>query len=82
MFTRIKPTTDSQLSNDDVANLIVDDAITKLAQLTDLSKEQAFALLSKQVNGHLTKQVGSSPKVLEQPILEHSEFKYISSLFN
>ena len=79
MFTRIKPTTDSQLSNDDVANLIVDDAITKLAQLTDLSKDQAFTLLVNQIQAQVSIE---EHQKLAIPVLEASESQFISSLFN
>ncbi len=79
MFTRIKPTTDSQLSNDDVANLIVDDAITKLSQLTDLTKEQAFTLLVNHIKSQVS--IEESQK-LTTPVLEANESQFISSLFN
>lgn len=79
MFTRVTPRTDSQLSNDDVANLILDDAINKLAQLTDLDKEQAYALLTKQIKSQIN--VEESAK-LATPILEVKESQFISSLFN
>ena len=78
MFTKITPTTDSQLSNEDVANLIVSDALEKISQLTGLSQEKAFELLSQQVNNDAA---SHTPKA-QPPILEHNEFQFISSLFN
>ncbi len=81
MFTKINPTADSQLSNEDVANLIVSDALSKISQLTGLSKQQAYSLLSKQVNPHNNDNNVPSNKMYV-PLLDQSESKYISSLFS
>jgi len=82
MFTKIVPTADSQLSNEDVANLIVSDALTKISQLTGLSEQKAFALLAKQVV--LKNGLDSHEKItqVQAPLLEQNEFQFISSLFN
>ena len=81
MFTKITPTTDSQLSNEDVANLIVSDALSKISQLTGMNEQQAFALLSSQVNpqGNDNKQVTSNKVYV--PLLDQSESQFISNLF-
>jgi len=82
MFTKIVPTADSQLSNEDVANLIVSDALTKISQLTGLSEQKAFALLAKQVV--LKNGLDSHEEItqVQAPLLEQNEFQFISSLFN
>ena len=82
MFTKITPTADSQLSNEDVANLIVGDALEKICQLTSLSQENAFALLASQVNQHSNDLGHEKPVTIQAPLLEHKEFQFISSLFN
>jgi len=82
MFNKITPTTDSQLSNEDVANLIMSDALNKISQLTGLSEQLAFALLANQVN---QKTQQNNPERLDKvhgPLLEQSESQFISSLFN
>lgn len=79
MFTKIIPTADSQLSNEDVANLLVSDALSKISQLTGLNAQQAFALLSTQVS---PKSHDITPTRLQVPLLDQSESQFISSLFN
>lgn len=82
MFTKITPTADSQLSNEDVANLIVNDALEKVSKLTGLSQQKAFALLANQVNQHSDVISQKQSTKVETPLLEQSEFQFISSLFN
>jgi len=82
MFTTITPKVDSQLSNENVANLTIDDAISKIALLTGLSQDKAFALLSAQVNHH---NKGVEHDVYAKtglPLLEQNESQFIYSLFN
>ncbi|PKI14377.1 hypothetical protein CXF71_16715 [Colwellia sp. 12G3] len=81
MFTKITPTTDSQLSNEDVANLIVSDALSKISQLTGLSKQKAFALLSNQVTPQSNDNKQLAFKKIHIPLLDQSESQFISSLF-
>ena len=82
MFTKIVPKADSQLSNEDVANLIVSDALTKISQLTGLSEQKAFALLSNQVTKQDCNKNHERVTKVQAPLLEHNEFQFISSLFN
>lgn len=82
MFTKITPATDSQISNEDVANLIVSDALSKISQLTGLCQEKAFELLSQQVNQNNNTVNHAQEARVQAPILEHNEFQFISSLFN
>ena len=82
MFTKITPTADSQLSNEDVANLIVSDALEKISQLTGLNQEKAFALLANQINQSSNNLSHDQTIKIQPPILEQNEFQFISSLFN
>jgi len=82
MFTKITPTADSQLSNADVANLIVSDTIEKIATLTGLTHQDAFTLLAEQVNQHCTGISHKNITKAQKPLLEHSESQFISNLFN
>ncbi len=82
MFTKITPTADSQLSNSDVANLIVSDALEKISQLTGLNQQQAFALLANQVNQQSNDVSHQHKAKVQAPLLEQNEFQFISSLFN
>jgi uncharacterized protein YidB (DUF937 family) len=82
MFTKITPTADSQLSNEDVANLIVSDALEKIAQLTGLNQEKAFVLLANQINESSNNLSHDKIIKIQTPILEQNEFQFISSLFN
>ncbi|HCM48486.1 MAG TPA: hypothetical protein DIS98_13650 [Colwellia sp.] len=82
MFTKITPTTDTQLSNEDVANLIVSDAMSKISQLTGMNEQQAFALLSSQVNPQSNDNSHVATKKVYTPLLDQSESQFISSLFS
>ncbi len=82
MFTKISPKTDSQLSNENIVNLIVDDAITKITRLTGMTSKEAFALLVTEVNRQSEPQIKIKAKRYQQPVLEQSECKFISGLFN
>ncbi|WP_019029458.1 hypothetical protein [Colwellia piezophila] len=82
MFNKITPTTDSQLSNEDVANLIVNDALNKISRLTGLSEQQAFLLLSNQIKMHNSDDIHEQVTRFKSPLLEQSEYQFISNLFN
>ena len=82
MFTKIVPKADSQLSNEDVTNLIVSDALNKISQLTGLSEQKAFALLSHQVAQQNCDHSHEKITKVQAPLLEQNEFQFISSLFN
>lgn len=82
MFTKITHKTDSQLSNANVVNLVLDDAINKIMQLTGVPQTNAFALLVEQVNQQTKHVVKVKAKPYQQPVLEQNECKFISNLFN
>ncbi|AAZ25568.1 MULTISPECIES: hypothetical protein [Colwellia] len=82
MFTKITHTTDSLLSNEGVTSLIVNDALRKISQLTGLSQQQAFALLSSQVTQQYNNTDHREIIKVQAPLLEQKESQFISSLFN
>ncbi len=84
MFTKIKPATDSQLSNDDVANLILSDALTKVEQLTGLNQQASLALLLELIAPAKQTTDVEINKIyqIQQPVLEQNEYQFISGLFN
>ena len=86
MFTKISPKTDSQLSNENIVNLIVDDAITKITQLTGMTSKEAFALLVTEINQQTKPETKPETKIkantYQQAILEQTECKFILGLFN
>jgi uncharacterized protein YoaH (UPF0181 family) len=82
MFTKISPKTDSQLSNENIVNLIVDDAITKISQLTGMTSKEAFALLVTEINQQTKPETKIKANTYQQAILEQTECKFILGLFN
>ncbi|WP_057830585.1 hypothetical protein [Colwellia sp. TT2012] len=82
MFTKINPTTDSQLSNEGVANLMVNDALKNISKLTGLNQQQAFALFLSQVSRQSNQVSLESTSKVHSPLLEGDESQFIASLFN
>jgi len=82
MFTKIPHTTDSLLSNEGVTSLIVNDALRKICQLTGLTEQQAFVLLSSQVTQQHNNNGHRAIIKVQAPLLEQKESQFISSLFN
>jgi hypothetical protein len=82
MFTKISSSTDILLSNEGVTSLIVNDALKKISQVTGLSEQQAFALLSSQVTQQQRNNSHSEIIKVQGPLIEQNESQFISSLFN
>lgn len=82
MFTKLTPKTDSQLSNSDVANLIVADALDKLTQLTGLDQQDALLLLAEQITPSTEKPATRQHPQAVEVILEQNEYQFISGLFS
>jgi hypothetical protein len=82
MFTKITSSTDILLSNEGVTSLIVNDALKKISQITGLSEQQAFALLSSQVTQQHRNNSHSEIIKMQGPLIEQKESQFISSLFN
>ena len=82
MFTKTSPKTDSQLSNENIADSLVNDAINKIMQLTGITPKAALDLFVAQVNQQ-TKQIAKVKfNAYQQSKLEQTEYTFISSLFN
>ena len=82
MFTKISSSTDILLSNEGVTSLIINDALKKISQVTGLSEQQAFALLSSQVTQQQRNNSHSEIIKVQGPLIEQNESQFISSLFN
>ena len=80
MFNKITPKTDSQLTQSDVANLVLAEAIENVSKLTGVSSEDAVKLLITQLSGE-QKKPQASPRNFQQPLLEQNEFQFIAELF-
>ena len=82
MFTKTTPKTDSQLSNENLADLLVNDAINKIMQLTGMTSKAALDLFVAQVNQQTKKIAKGKFNAYQQSKLEQTEYTFISSLFN
>jgi hypothetical protein len=82
MFTKITPKVDSSLSDSDVANLAIAEAVAQVALLTGLSQQTCIDLLNHQLNSSKRSPAFNSLRVSTTPILEHQESLYIAQLFN
>ncbi|QBG35445.1 hypothetical protein [Litorilituus sediminis] len=80
MFNRITPKTDSQLTQSDVANLVLAQAIENVSRLTGVSSDDALKLLATQISAN-QKKPQASPRSFQQPLLEQNEFQFIAELF-
>ena len=79
MFTQISPQSDTALSNDQVANMLLRQALDQLSKLTQLNNSDCLSLLEQQL-------AGESPqrklKSAQKQLIDHQESDYIISLFN
>ncbi|MEW6994413.1 hypothetical protein AADZ84_09140 [Colwelliaceae bacterium MEBiC 14330] len=82
MFTKISTKTDSELSNKNVVKLVVDDAINNIINLTGMTPKAALEHLKMQVNQKNTQVIKVKPNTHRRPIIEKTEYQFISSLFN
>lgn len=84
MFTKAKLKSDSQLSPSEVANLLIDDALTKMSLLTGLDSQKCMALLSAQVTKEHLKptELTNTNAVIQSPVLEQGELQFINQLFH
>lgn len=80
MFNKITPKTDSQLTQSDVANLVLAQAIENVSKLTGVSSDDALKLLTTQISAK-QKKPPASPRSFQQPLLEQNEFQFIAELF-
>lgn len=75
MFNRQTIEKDSQLSNDQLANMLVAQAIEQLQQFTQLSIEECEKLVEKQFNPKHGNKVPTN-------VISNQETDFITSLFN
>lgn len=81
MHTHQSPRTDTILSNQGVASLIFSNALEQVAKLAKVSKQEALALLITETEMGSKGVPKDNSKLYFTPIVEHTEQKYISSLF-
>ena len=84
MFTKTKLLTDSQLSHSEIANLLVEDALTKMSQLTGLDSQKCFKLILAQVTTETDQECASIQTnfIAKTPVLEQGEVQFINQLFH
>ena len=79
MFTPISPQNDTALSNDQVANMLLRQAIDQLSKLTQLNNSDCLSLLGQQLTGESPQR---NVKSAQKQLIDHQESDYIISLFN
>jgi len=77
MLKSKKLKTDSLVSNEDLTNLIMNQALEQIATLTGVSKAQALVLMANQLSHEAPQQT-----TVFKPILEQDESTFIRHLFN
>ena len=84
MFTKTRLLTDSQLSPSEIANLLVEDALNKMSQLTGLDSQKCFQLISAQVTKDTDQESASTPNrfIKKTPVLDQGEVQFINQLFH
>lgn len=82
MFTKISAKTGCELSNKNVVNFLVDDTLNNIINLTGMTPKAALEHLKMQVNKKNTQVIKVKPNTYCRPILEKTEYQFISSLFN
>jgi len=77
MLKNIELITDSQVNNEDLVNVIMNQALQQIIKLTGVNKTYALALMTEQLSPEFSHQV--TPY---QPIIEQEESLFIQHLFN
>ena len=81
MHTNKLPLTDTILSHQGVASLIFSNALEQVSKLAKISQQQALALLITEAKMYSQDTPKDIDKIYSTPIIEHTEQKYIYSLF-
>mgnify|MGYP000019848350 CR=1 FL=1 len=81
MHTNKTPLTDTILSHQGVASLIFSNALDQVAKLAKVSQQEALALLVTEVKMYSQDTPKDIDNIYYTPIVEHTEQKYIYSLF-
>lgn len=81
MYTNKAPLTDTLLSNQGLASLIFSNALDQISNLAKVSQQEALALLVTEIKMHSQDTPNNIDNIHSTPIVEHTEQKYIYSLF-
>lgn len=79
MFTSITPVSDTALSKDDLANMVVTQALLQLKKLTQLNNDECLSLLKKQL---ISEKKVDQKTSISINLINSKESDYIFSLFN
>ena len=84
MLTKIPHKKDTQLSNEALADLIINDALIKISQFTGLNRNKAYELLASQIKGSNNCKVTTkeNAKQINVALLNQSEMQFIKQLFH
>jgi Holliday junction resolvasome RuvABC DNA-binding subunit len=77
MLKSKKLITDSHVNNEDLVNVVMNQALEQIIKLTGVNKTHALALMAEQLSPEDSHQVS-----LYQPIIEQEESLFIHHLFN
>jgi uncharacterized protein YidB (DUF937 family) len=77
MLKNKKLITDSQMNNEDLVHVLMNQALEQITTLTGLSKSHAMALMTEQLSPENSHQI--TPY---QPVIEQEESLFIQHLFN
>ncbi|WP_286262943.1 hypothetical protein [Thalassotalea atypica] len=72
---------DTQLSPQQLANLMIVEAIEQLQKVTQLSTTHCEQLIAEQFSTQATTIVNPAAFAAKQPLLDSDEFDYINQLF-
>ena len=82
MLNKLTPQTDTQFSEEKVANIVLKEALAQIAALTNLPKQQCAHLLHEQLKmNHLNERKTTSLRST-QPIINQNESNFIFEMFN
>lgn len=83
MLNKIALSTDSQLSNEQLANSLLVQALEQLTTLSGLSQHEAESLLMSQFSSSAERPHHSrTPSINYQKLVSEPESQYIAKLFN
>ncbi len=77
MLKSKKLITDSQMNNEDLVNLVMNQALDQIIKLTGINKTHALALMIEELSLEDSHQI-----TLYQPIIEQEEILFIHHLFS
>lgn len=81
MFNKQAIPLDTQLSPEQIANMLVSEAVEQLMQVTRFSQSNCEAIIAKQFSQHGSIYNGSSREQAQKPLLDSKEQAFIQTLF-